>query len=125
VGISTEFNADRHEPELGNDGLRKSLLHLRGATLRCGFSAAAGVSGLPRKQSALRLERSIRNAIPKGAPAPAEKTVSSSSFNFSARYQQRPIPLEGEIVRWEWLRLYDELPARKPGDTIVQSWDVA
>jgi hypothetical protein len=23
------------------------------------------------------------------------------SFNFSAQYQQRPIPLEGEIVRWE------------------------
>lgn len=47
------------------------------------------------------------------------------SFNFSAQYQQRPIPLEGEIVRWEWFRLYDELPARKPGNMIVQSWDVA
>jgi predicted phage terminase large subunit-like protein len=47
------------------------------------------------------------------------------SFNFSAQYDQRPIPLEGEIVRWEWLQLDDELPARQPGDTIVQSWDVA
>jgi predicted phage terminase large subunit-like protein len=47
------------------------------------------------------------------------------SFNFSAQYQQRPIPLEGEIVRWEWFRLYDELLPRESGDTIVQSWDTA
>jgi predicted phage terminase large subunit-like protein len=47
------------------------------------------------------------------------------SFNFSAQYQQRPIPLEGEIVRWEWFRFYDELPPREAGDTIVQSWDTA
>jgi predicted phage terminase large subunit-like protein len=47
------------------------------------------------------------------------------SFNFSAQYQQCPIPVEGEIVKWDWFRLYDELPARKPGSLIVQSWDVA
>jgi predicted phage terminase large subunit-like protein len=47
------------------------------------------------------------------------------SFNFSAQYQQRPIPLEGEIVKWEWFRFYDELPPRESGDTIVQSWDTA
>ena len=47
------------------------------------------------------------------------------SFNFSAQYQQRPIPLEGEIVKWEWFRFYDELPPRESGDKIVQSWDTA
>jgi len=47
------------------------------------------------------------------------------SFNFSAQYQQAPIPLEGEIIRWEWFRFYDELPTRGSNDRIVQSWDTA
>jgi predicted phage terminase large subunit-like protein len=47
------------------------------------------------------------------------------NFNFSAQYQQSPIPLEGEIVRWSWFRFYDELPPRAPEDQIVQSWDTA
>jgi phage terminase large subunit-like protein len=47
------------------------------------------------------------------------------SFNFSAQYRQCPIPLEGEIVRWEWFRFHDELPVRGRRDMIVQSWDVA
>jgi phage terminase large subunit-like protein len=47
------------------------------------------------------------------------------SFNFSARYQQCPIPLEGEIIHWKWFRFYDELPCRVMGDRIVQSWDTA
>jgi predicted phage terminase large subunit-like protein len=47
------------------------------------------------------------------------------SFNFSAQYQQCPIPLEGEIIHWEWFRFYDELPPRVAADRIVQSWDTA
>jgi hypothetical protein len=47
------------------------------------------------------------------------------SFNFSAQYQQSPIPLEGEIVKWPWFLLYDQLPPRKEGSLIIQSWDVA
>jgi predicted phage terminase large subunit-like protein len=47
------------------------------------------------------------------------------SFNFSAQYQQSPVPLEGEVVKWQSFRRYDSLPARKAGDMIVQSWDVA
>lgn len=47
------------------------------------------------------------------------------SFNFSAQYQQSPVPPEGEVVKWQWFSRYDSLPARKPGDMIVQSWDVA
>jgi len=45
------------------------------------------------------------------------------TFNFSAQYQQRPIPEQGEIVKWEWFRTYDHLPASAPGDRTVQSWD--
>jgi hypothetical protein len=47
------------------------------------------------------------------------------NFNFFAQYQQCPIPLEGEIIKWEWFRFYDEMPLRESGDTIVQSWDIA
>jgi predicted phage terminase large subunit-like protein len=47
------------------------------------------------------------------------------SFNFSAQYLQCPVPLEGEIIKWEWFLIYDEEPARKSTDRIVQSWDTA
>jgi predicted phage terminase large subunit-like protein len=47
------------------------------------------------------------------------------SFNFSAQYQQCPVPLEGEIIKWDWFRFYDELPVRSAEDSIVQSWDTA
>jgi len=47
------------------------------------------------------------------------------AFNFSAQYQQRPIPEQGEIVKWEWFRTYDHLPGSAPDDRIVQSWDTA
>ena len=49
--------------------------------------------------------------------------VQIGSYDFSAQYQQRPIPLEGEIVKWRWFKTYQELP---PGyGRIVQSWDPA
>jgi len=45
------------------------------------------------------------------------------SYYFSAQYQQQPIPIEGEIVKWSWFKTYRELP---PGyGRIVQSWDTA
>jgi predicted phage terminase large subunit-like protein len=51
--------------------------------------------------------------------------VSLGSLNFSAQYQQRPVPLEGEIIKWEWFHRYHALPLRESGDQIVQSWDTA
>jgi len=44
---------------------------------------------------------------------------------FSAQYQQRPVPLEGNLVKRDWFRLYDHLPPPGPGDYVVQSWDIA
>jgi predicted phage terminase large subunit-like protein len=46
------------------------------------------------------------------------------SLMFSAQYQQRPVPLEGNLIRRDWFRFYDELPQAGPG-WIVQSWDIA
>lgn len=47
------------------------------------------------------------------------------SFNFSAQYQQSPIPEDGEIIKWGWFRIFDCQPASGPDDWIVQSWDTA
>ena len=46
-------------------------------------------------------------------------------YNFSSQYQQRPIPISGNLVKREWLRSYgsDDLPRRFL--RIVQSWDTA
>ena len=44
---------------------------------------------------------------------------------FSAAYQQRPLPLEGNLCRREWFQFYERLPELSYGDKIVQSWDIA
>ena len=46
------------------------------------------------------------------------------SLQFSAQYQQRPVPLEGNLIRRDWFRYYDQLP-QASGRRIVQSWDIA
>ena len=48
----------------------------------------------------------------------------SGSLKFAAQYQQRPVPIEGNLIRRSWFRYYDQLP---PGSAkrIVQSWDTA
>jgi predicted phage terminase large subunit-like protein len=47
------------------------------------------------------------------------------SFNFSAQFQQCPVPPEGEIIKWNWFQFFDTCPARVPNDRIIQSWDTA
>jgi predicted phage terminase large subunit-like protein len=47
------------------------------------------------------------------------------SLMFSAQYQQRPVPLEGNLVKRDWFRFYDQPPQPGPGDVVVQSWDIA
>lgn len=44
---------------------------------------------------------------------------------FSAQYQQEPVPLEGNLVRRDWLQFYEELPEHQNQYRIVQSWDTA
>lgn len=45
------------------------------------------------------------------------------SLVFSAQYQQAPIPPEGNIIKREWLRSYDEPPPAF--DLTIASWDTA
>lgn len=45
---------------------------------------------------------------------------------FSAQYQQRPIPLEGNLIKRDWIKYYDggNVPY-EPGTYYVTSWDTA
>jgi predicted phage terminase large subunit-like protein len=45
------------------------------------------------------------------------------SLNFSAQYQQAPVPPGGNVIKRDWLRSYATPPARF--DRVVISWDTA
>jgi len=47
------------------------------------------------------------------------------SLTFSAQYLQRPVPLEGNLIKRAWIKWYDTAPNRSIGTELVQSWDVA
>lgn len=54
-----------------------------------------------------------------------QKREEQGSYVYAAQYQQRPAPLEGGLVKWEWFKTYDTPPVRQSNDQIVQSWDTA
>jgi predicted phage terminase large subunit-like protein len=47
------------------------------------------------------------------------------SLTFSAQYLQRPVPLEGNLIKRAWIKWYESAPPRSTGAQVVQSWDVA
>jgi predicted phage terminase large subunit-like protein len=47
------------------------------------------------------------------------------SLEFSAQYQQAPIPLGGNLIKWSWFKFYDTPPSPRPGDRLIVSWDTA
>jgi predicted phage terminase large subunit-like protein len=47
------------------------------------------------------------------------------SLMFSAQYQQRPVPVEGNLIKRAWFSFYDQPPEPAPGHLVVQSWDIA
>src|SRR5258708_39490022 len=47
------------------------------------------------------------------------------SLLFSAQYQQRPVPVEGNLIRRSWFLAYEHLPASPSRTRIVQRWDGA
>ncbi len=50
---------------------------------------------------------------------------SMGEFSFSAQYQQRPIPENGQIFQWDKFQFYENPPPFKNGDRYVMSWDTA
>ena len=48
------------------------------------------------------------------------------TYNFNAQYLQAPVPLGGNMIKWEWFAYYySDQPRRPEGSIIVQSWDTA
>lgn len=55
-----------------------------------------------------------------------EKTRATiGEYNFSAQYQQNPIPVGGSMVKTHWLMTYDFPPERGEFTHVLQSWDTA
>jgi predicted phage terminase large subunit-like protein len=47
------------------------------------------------------------------------------SMEFAAQYQQSPVPIDGNLIKWSWFKLYDSPPKPGPGDRLIVSWDTA
>ena len=47
------------------------------------------------------------------------------TYNFSAQYQQCPVPIGGAIIKTEWLQFYESAELPSGFSLIVQSWDTA
>jgi predicted phage terminase large subunit-like protein len=47
------------------------------------------------------------------------------SMEFSAQYQQAPVPIGGNLIKWSWFRFYDAAPNIRPNDKLILSWDTA
>ncbi|MPZ24834.1 MAG: terminase, partial [Dehalococcoidia bacterium] len=47
------------------------------------------------------------------------------TYNFEAQYQQKPVPREGNLVKAEWFRTYEEAPHEVEREYVIQCWDTA
>lgn len=63
-----------------------------------------------------RLSRATLDAM-KGT----DGKVGMGSWAFAGQYQQNPAPLEGGLIKKNWIRYYRDLPEK--WDLMVQSWD--
>lgn len=55
----------------------------------------------------------------------ADQKRRSSTAAFAAQYMQDPVPEAGNLLKHDWLKWYDILPSRQPGDQVVLSVDTA
>jgi predicted phage terminase large subunit-like protein len=54
-----------------------------------------------------------------------EMKTTMGSMEFSAQYQQAPVPIGGNLIKWSWFRFYETPPIPRPGDKLIVSWDTA
>lgn len=73
---------------------------------------------LRKEGEVLHVEREPRDVLDR-------LRASLGSMVFSAQYQQQPVPMEGNMVRAEWLQTYDATPQGSEYGEVVQSWDTA
>jgi predicted phage terminase large subunit-like protein len=81
---------------------------------------------------ALGANRSYRRAIGallhperENEAALNELKASMGSMEFSAQYQQAPVPAGGNMIKWSWFKIYQTPPTPQPGDKLIVSWDTA
>ena len=60
-----------------------------------------------------------------GADALTAQKDSMGTPNFSAQYQQSPIPATGNIIPIDKFKRYTNPPKFRDGDIIINSWDTA
>jgi predicted phage terminase large subunit-like protein len=54
-----------------------------------------------------------------------ELKASMGSMEFAAQYQQTPVPIGGNLIKWSWFKWYNTPPTPQSGDKIIVSWDTA
>ncbi len=54
-----------------------------------------------------------------------ELKASMGTMEFSAQYQQAPVPAGGNLIKWSWFKFYDRPPIPLPSDKVIISWDTA
>jgi predicted phage terminase large subunit-like protein len=74
------------------------------------FTRKAGEALQPNRESLESLKKTRR---------------SMNDYNFFSQYQQNPVPLEGAIVKRDWLSYYDVNSRPSQFSCILQSWDTA
>lgn len=82
------------------------------------------VIALPGGKSTRRKTGDVLHPEREGEQALQRIREEIGSLMFSAQYQQRPVPLEGNLIRRDWFTFYDR-PPEKEMQRIVQSWDIA
>jgi predicted phage terminase large subunit-like protein len=53
------------------------------------------------------------------------KLRAALGLDYEAQYQQRPVPPDGNLIKRDWVKRYQTLPARTSAIQVVQSWDAA
>ena len=54
-----------------------------------------------------------------------ELKATMGSMEFAAQYQQAPVPIGGNLIKWSWFKFYERSPTPQPGDKLIVSWDTA
>jgi predicted phage terminase large subunit-like protein len=72
-----------------------------------------------------RCEGELLNPAREPQQALDELKREMGSIDFSAQYQQQPVDIGGNLIKWGWFKFYDDPPAHKPDDRIIVSWDTA
>lgn len=67
----------------------------------------------------------VLHAAREPQPVLDEIRASMGHLNFSAQYQQAPVPVEGNLIKREWFRQYRAPFVPESGDKLFQSWDTA